>query len=153
MTVLHAFLAVPALSAQAAEEPKALSPVIEEYQRRLSELRPSDAAGHYALAQWCSEQGQYQLVVERTQHVLELDPRNVDARLLNTAALHKLGQQPLDASTDGRPPGEAALGLITKQDVERLRFIEMLDFQPDDVPPAQRESLSVRFDRGLLTAF
>ncbi len=153
VTVLHAFLVVPALSAQAAEEPKALSPVIEEYQRRLSELRPRDVAGHYALAQWCSEQGQYQLVVERTQHILELDPRNVDARLLNTAALHKLGQQPLDASTDGRPPGEAALGLIAKQDVGRLRFIEMLDFQPDDVPSAQRESVSVRFDRGLLTAF
>lgn len=152
-TAFQALLAVAAMPAQDAGGPKVDTAVIEEYRRRLSELGARDIAGHYALAQWCNEQKQYQLVIERTQYLLELDPRNVDARLLNTAALHKLGQQPVDSSAAGRVPGEIALGLITKQDIQRLRFVELLDFQTDDVPPALRESISVRFDRGTLTAF
>lgn len=150
---LPVLVAVAAPAAQVAGQPKADSTVLEEYRQRLSELKPRDIAGHYALAQWCNERGQYELVVERTRYILELDPRNVDARLLNTAALHRLGQQPVNVSLDSRPPAEIALGLITKEDVQRLRFVELLDFQSDDVPPALRESISVRFDRGVLTAF
>jgi hypothetical protein len=137
------------LMAQTPPERKSDAALAEEHQQRFKALGPKDVDGHYALAQWCNEQGQYQLAAKQAQYVLKLDPKHVDARLLYTAALRKAEEQPRGKA--GQQTGAA--GLVTKADIQRLRFIELLDFQVDQVPPSQRESVSVRFGKGVLPEF
>lgn len=138
----------PAVLAQDDAADKPAPDLTKEYQRRFNALEPGDVAGHYALAEWCREQGEYALAFEQAEYVLKLDPRHADARLLRTTALRKMNEK-------ARPAAQAAAaaGLISLEDVQRLRFIELLDSQAAPVPANLRESVSVRFDRGLLNDF
>jgi hypothetical protein len=147
----------PALSAEkaAATAPASqpASVLAEEYLRRFEALPADDVAGHYALAEWCNQQRQYDLL--QTQYVLKLDPKNVNARLLHTVALRNLNDRRRAERPDRLKPGARDQGpLISKEDVERLRFAELLDFRPGTSTPAPlRESVTVHFDKGVLTDF
>jgi len=133
--------------------PKPDAVLSAEYQERFDELAAKDVEGHYALAQWCNEQGLHELAVKQTQYVLKLDPKHADARLLNAAASRKLGELRGDKGVQKRPPTAAEAGLISKPDMQKLRFLELLDYQAERVVPAWRESLAVRSEKGTLTDF
>lgn len=129
-------------------EPKPPPAIAEEYQQRFNALDSRDIRGHFALAQWCEEQQRYDLVVKQTEYILKLAPKFMEARLLHTTALRKLGR---DARPVVQSPAEA--GLVSKNDVQKLRFAELLDFQPVPDPAGPQESVSVRFGKGLLNDF
>lgn len=152
LAVVHLAVAVAAFGAEVdvpASQPNAS--LVTEYEQRYVALRPDDVDGHFALAEWCGENGLYDLAVRQTRYVLSRDSRRADARLLQTVALRKLAEQSRGDNPSVRS-SPAAAGLLTPQDVQLLRFIELLDFQPD-VPPAWRESVSLKFDRNLIADF
>jgi hypothetical protein len=143
------------VSAQDAAKPgpKPDAVLSAQYEERFAELDARDVKGHYALAQWCDGQGQYELVVKQTEYVLKLDPKHAGARQLNAAALRKLDELRPGKGGRKRPPTAAEAGLISKEDVQKLRFLEMLDYQAERLVPEWRESLSVRFEKGTLVEF
>ena len=134
-----------------------------EYDRRLAKLADDDVKGHYALAEWCHRQEQYGLLLSQAENVLELDPKHANAKLLRTIAIRHLKERgaPQDNGADPnvpRPrPGQAPPdeGLITKEDVQKLRYAELREVPTGDrrVPPDQREFVQVRFGKGVLTEF
>jgi hypothetical protein len=159
ITLLQVLVVSPALpavnEADATAASRPATEVTEEYQHRFDALPADDVAGHYALAEWCSRQGRYDLLLRQAQYVLKLDPKNVNARLLQTIALRNLNDQ-RRAERPGKPrPGARDQGpLISKAGIQRLRFAELLDLRPaSSGTNSPRESVTVRFDKGVLTDF
>ncbi len=146
---------VPTLVAQDAAKPgpKPDSTLSAQYEERFAELNADDVKGHFALAQWCNEQGQYELAVKQSEYVLKLDPKHEGARRLSAAASRNVEAIRGGKTVRRRPPTAGEAGLISKEDVQKLRFLEMLDYQAERIDPAWRESLAVRFEKGVLIEF
>jgi len=152
----------------------------QEYRARFSALDARDVKGHYALAEWCREQGQYQLLLRQADFVLSLDPEHENAKLLRRIAVRELSRRPPAKGEPGRPGAEAAEAAdgeyLTPSQIQKLRFAEFLrpteavfrlldpqageddeeeeeDEDDDAREDGPREFMQVRFSPGVLHDF
>lgn len=151
--------------------------VQQEYRQRFSALEAKDIKGHYALAEWCREQGQYRLLLRQVDYVLSLDADHENARLLRRIALREINRRPDEKAADGRAGAEAEDAsdgeYLTPAQIQKLRFAEfmrptddvfrLLDEEEDLIGrrddddkrmrTGPREFLQVRFESGVLHDF
>ncbi len=128
--------------------------IADEYARRVRALAVDDIQGHLDLAKWCRSEERWQLVAQRCQHILTINPTHEPAKLLLETARAYLNRQQGDATprsnaspADPRSPkgSSAELRKLTKDEIQKVRRAEMHRDRP--------ERLSVRIDRAALKRF
>jgi len=130
---------------------------VQEYRRRFARLEPKDVQGHYALAEWCREHEQYELLLSQAKQVLSLDPDHTNAKLLVTIATQKLEELRADGPGPDQPGdrGRGHAGFVTKKDIQELRFAELQDLPDPDrrLPRDEMEFVRVRFAKDVINDF
>jgi hypothetical protein len=102
----------------------AQSDVDASYNERVERLGDKDIDGHYRLAEWCRQQGRYDLVHREARKVLSLDPKHENAALLLKLADRKLKETRARAPAS-RPAASTEISLLTDADIQRLRWAEL----------------------------
>lgn len=100
-----------------------------EYRQRQLQLEADDLDGHYALAEWCSENRLYESLLRQARYVLQLDPDHPEAQALYRLAVERLrGQNRNVRPGDGQPETDTFSGeLLTRRQIQKLKFAEFLD--------------------------
>lgn len=124
----------------------------DEYARRVRKLEVGDVSGHLELAKWCRTKERWQLVAQRCQHILTIDPSHKPAKLLLETARAYLRKDDPNTPAAQSPRGPRspsavgdALRPLTKEEIQKVRRAELHKDQP--------ERVSVRIDRKALKSF
>lgn len=118
-----------------------------QYKQRIERLDEKDVAGHYKLAEWCRQQGRYDLVVHEAKSVLAVDPKHENASLLLKLAERKLRDERAKVPAS-RPFGAAPSALLADAQIQKLRWTE-LQFERSGIV----EPVRVEFAKGFPERF
>lgn len=122
----------------AGRSPAAEPGVDAAYRVRSDLLEEKDAEGHYRLAEWCRQQGRYDLAAREARKVLAVEPKHERAAALLRMAERRLREQAASAPSS-RPAGPASSPLLSDADVQKLRWGELLATQSGAVEPVRVE--------------
>jgi len=131
-----------------AGRPSAAEPGVDAAYKEWSDrLEEKDAEGHYRLAEWCRQQGRYDLAAREARKVLAVEPKHERAAALLRAAERKRREQGTSAPSS-RPAGAASSRLLSDADVQKLRWGELRAAQSGAVEPVR-----VEFAKGFAEKF
>lgn len=147
-----AMLLILAVLAIAADFARAADKAIESaYRRQFDSIKVDDVEGHLRLAMWCREKQAYDLLRRQCNHVIGLDPKNQQAKLLLELANTKLAASSTgdpDATPDDEQEGKttaAGVKLLTDEQIQVIRR-DMLNLE-------EPEKVRVKFKNDVLERF
>ena len=123
------------------------------YQGRFDKLKVDDISGHLQLAIWCRDQQAFDLLRRECNHILSVDPRNQQAKLLLELAERELQASSSDTDATSKPAAtekkKSAAGVVLLTD-EQIQIIRrtVLRLEYD-----QPEKVRVRFRNDVLERF